>query len=506
MIRVIGKQMIFPNEEKRFVLGDIGTGSRVFVIDRYEVDRTDLSDLTFRLDFRYKDGRNNSGLLVKSVKEDRIELTWDIIGSNFLHNGTTFISIRGYNEDGALRWNTAQAAIWVDESIDTAGGFTGDLSELEQLEKSISDVLDTEEARRAAEAARAEAENARVDAENARVEAENARVAAEIQREEEADQAEEARNQTLQNWMNTSHGEIENWMDSCDAESAEREDSRDNTLDEWMEAKAAELDAEEAERDGRMDEAIADCAAAAEQARTTVGPKGDKGDPFTIEGYYKTYEAMVAANANPRTGTAFGVGAEEPYDIWVYDGVGKKWVNNGPLQGKSAYATAVDGGYDGTEAEFAAMLSGFTDKLKMIEETHVATTDGQTAFAFDYATFDHTGDNVIIQSGRTILAPVLDYTVVSGGVVLTEGVPQGRTITVRILKNVNTDAEDTQMSGVYIKEGSIPLDRLAKEVATLEYVERQIADIPEPDVTSDVPMHMSVTASGGLRITYDDGQ
>ena len=25
------------------------------------------------------------------------------------------------------------------------------------------------------------------------------------------------------------------------------------------------------------------------------------------------------------------------------------------------------------------------------------------------------------------------------------------------------------------------------------------------DVTADVPMHLSVTASGGLRITYDDG-
>lgn len=129
---------------------------------------------------------------------------------------------------------------------------------------------------------------------------------------------------------------------------------------------------------------------------------------------------------------------------------------------------------------------GDPSKLKSITENYTAT-ENQTNFSIAYKTFDYTNDTVQVQSGRTILAPNLDYTVVSGGIVLSEGVPAGRTITIRILKTVNT-AEDETMSGVYITPKSIPLDRLV--------------EIPECDVTSDIPMHLSVTASGGLRITY----
>lgn len=66
------------------------------------------------------------------------------------------------------------------------------------------------------------------------------------------------------------------------------------------------------------------------------GPKGEKGDTgagFLVKGYYATTSALSAAVTSPVAGDAYGVGAGEPYDIYVYDGVGKKWVNNGPLQG-----------------------------------------------------------------------------------------------------------------------------------------------------------------------------
>ena len=63
------------------------------------------------------------------------------------------------------------------------------------------------------------------------------------------------------------------------------------------------------------------------------GEKGDTGSGFKVLGYYATAAALSAAVANPEAGMAYGVGTAEPYDIYIYDSVGKTWKNNGPLQG-----------------------------------------------------------------------------------------------------------------------------------------------------------------------------
>ena len=62
------------------------------------------------------------------------------------------------------------------------------------------------------------------------------------------------------------------------------------------------------------------------------GPKGDTGAGFKVLGYYDTKELLEAGVPKPQVGDAYGVGAAEPYDIYIYDAV-KGWVNNGPLQG-----------------------------------------------------------------------------------------------------------------------------------------------------------------------------
>ena len=76
--------------------------------------------------------------------------------------------------------------------------------------------------------------------------------------------------------------------------------------------------------------------------RGPQGPKGDKGDPgpkgetgsgFVVKGYYGTVSALQTSVKNPSVGDAYGVGASEPYDIYIYDGVTRTWINNGPLQG-----------------------------------------------------------------------------------------------------------------------------------------------------------------------------
>ena len=63
------------------------------------------------------------------------------------------------------------------------------------------------------------------------------------------------------------------------------------------------------------------------------GAKGEDGKAFTISGYYESLSALQAAVATPEDGVAYGVGTAAPYDIYVWDAVGKQWVNNGAIQG-----------------------------------------------------------------------------------------------------------------------------------------------------------------------------
>ena len=63
------------------------------------------------------------------------------------------------------------------------------------------------------------------------------------------------------------------------------------------------------------------------------GEKGETGSGFKVLGYYATESALSAAVTNPAAGDAYGIGASDPYDIYIWDGVNHEWVNNGVLQG-----------------------------------------------------------------------------------------------------------------------------------------------------------------------------
>ena len=65
-----------------------------------------------------------------------------------------------------------------------------------------------------------------------------------------------------------------------------------------------------------------------------AGPKGETGSGFKVLGYYGTKAALDAAQkATAAAGDAYGVGTEEPYDIYIFDGITGEFINNGPLQG-----------------------------------------------------------------------------------------------------------------------------------------------------------------------------
>lgn len=47
------------------------------------------------------------------------------------------------------------------------------------------------------------------------------------------------------------------------------------------------------------------------------GAKGDTGEGFAVLGYYASLSALQAGVSNPAAGDAYGVGAGEPYDIYI---------------------------------------------------------------------------------------------------------------------------------------------------------------------------------------------
>lgn len=100
-------------------------------------------------------------------------------------------------------------------------------------------------------------------------------------------------------------------------------------------------------------------------------------------------------------------------------------------------------------------------KLNVYTLEQAATTEGQTTFPINLDTFDSSTDTVLVQSGRTMLSPVSDFTVSGKNVVLTEGVPLGRTITIYVFKNVPA-GEDGSVSGSVIADGSIAASKLAE--------------------------------------------
>ena len=61
--------------------------------------------------------------------------------------------------------------------------------------------------------------------------------------------------------------------------------------------------------------------------------KGETGQGFVVKGKYDSLELLQSSVPTPSAGDAYGVGAAEPYNIYIYDGVSSTWVDYGHLQG-----------------------------------------------------------------------------------------------------------------------------------------------------------------------------
>ena len=142
------------------------------------------------------------------------------------------------------------------------------------------------------------------------------------------------------------------------------------------------------------------------------GPAGQDGTSYTVNGLYSTLSALQAAHPTGIAGDAWFVGTSDSNAVYQWDVDKAAWVNVGALKGpkgdkgntgdtgpqgpkgdtgatgskgpkgdkgadgKSAYASAKDGGYTGTEAQFNTDLAAVGGKQAKITASGILKGNG----------------------------------------------------------------------------------------------------------------------------------
>ena len=146
-----------------------------------------------------------------------------------------------------------------------------------------------------------------------------------------------------------------------------------------------------------------------------AGPKGENGDSYTVKGLYATLSALQAAHPTGSAGDAWFVGTAEDNVVYQWDVDQAKWVNVGALKGpqgetgatgaagadgndgadgKSAYQSAQDGGYTGTEAQFNTDLAAVSGKQARITAGGLLKGDGAGGVSAAVKGTDYAGPSV----------------------------------------------------------------------------------------------------------------
>lgn len=167
MIMVRGRNLIIPVSERQIgTTYDNNSEVRYIRIDRVMARGIDISHLSFRLDLEYGNDVMDTCMVEKEVQEEYILLIWEIPRSCVSIAGTVWVSIRGYDENGTIKWATNKGALYVEK---TASGETSEknLTEMEQLEQRIDEKINAldqnEDERNRAEEERRENERKRLN-------------------------------------------------------------------------------------------------------------------------------------------------------------------------------------------------------------------------------------------------------------------------------------------------------------------------------------------------------
>ena len=156
-----------------------------------------------------------------------------------------------------------------------------------------------------------------------------------------------------------------------------------------------------------------------------AGPQGDKGDPgdsYTVKGLYATLADLQAAHPTGSAGDAWFVGTAEDNVVYQWDVDQAAWVNVGALKGpqgetgatgaagadgadgadgKSAYQSAKDGGYTGTEAQFNTDLAAVSGKQSKITASGLLKGDGAGGVSAAVKGTDYAGPSVSVSATLT---------------------------------------------------------------------------------------------------------
>lgn len=129
------------------------------------------------------------------------------------------------------------------------------------------------------------------------------------------------------------------------------------------------------------------------------GEKGDPGTGVTILGSYNTEAELKAAHSSGKEGDSYLVSGN------LYVWVGNEWSNVGNIQGpvgKTAYEYAKEGGYTGSEVEFAAKLAEETvAKKNQGEGQIIAGANNATWYRFAVTTEGNLRVDVSTNQGAT---------------------------------------------------------------------------------------------------------
>lgn len=188
MIIVKNRTLLIPREEYNIGTSyDNNSEVRTFRVGKLTEGGIDITNLLFSCDLEYANGGKDTLLLDTEYKEDEYIYLHMAVTKNMLQvPGTVLIQLRAMNTDGHVKWTSYKGALFVEDSINTPGTYTGDLTVLEQLEVKVSGVLTSEAERVEAEKQRESAEASREAAEGLR---QNTFAANEASREAEFDAA-----------------------------------------------------------------------------------------------------------------------------------------------------------------------------------------------------------------------------------------------------------------------------------------------------------------------------
>lgn len=136
MIIVKNRELLIPNNERYIgTTYDNDTENRVFQVPRFSQRGVDLANLTFRLDIQYANEAFDTVVLGKEVGETFIILIWKITSATLQVPGTLYIGIRAVDSEATVKWSSFSAAMYAERHLNTPGNYTGNLTEIEQMEQ-----------------------------------------------------------------------------------------------------------------------------------------------------------------------------------------------------------------------------------------------------------------------------------------------------------------------------------------------------------------------------------